>query len=199
MTGAPHTAAAARPVVPLRHGAAAAPAELGEGPVWDSERRELIWVDIDRGLVHRRARAARTLTLGAGQPVGCAVPRAGGGLALGVRDGFALVEPDGGEARLVAPVERERAGHPNERRRLRRARPPLGRHDVAARRHAAAGLYRLEPDLTVTRGAAGAVGVERHRLVARRATRSTTSTRPGAGSTCTTSTTQPGRSRAGAP
>ena len=34
MTGPPQ-AAAARPVVPLRHGAAAAPAELGEGPVWD--------------------------------------------------------------------------------------------------------------------------------------------------------------------
>ena len=76
MTGAPDVTAAAGPVVPLRHGAAAARAELGEGPLWDAAREELIWVDIDRGLVHRRGRGRADRTRDVGQPVGCAVPRA---------------------------------------------------------------------------------------------------------------------------
>jgi sugar lactone lactonase YvrE len=151
VTGPPHMAAAARPVVPLRHGAAAAPAELGEGPVWNAERRELIWVDVDRGLVHRRAPGGADVTLRAGQPVGCAVPRAGGGLVLAMRDGFALVEPDGDEPRLVAPVELERGdtrmndGACDARGRLWAGTMCL-RGDTRG-----AGLYRLDPDLSVVR------------------------------------------------
>ena len=151
MTGPPHLAAAARPVVPLRHGAAAAPAELGEGPVWDAERGELIWVDIDRGLVNRRATGRRDVTLSAGQPVGCAVPRAGGGLALAVRDGFALVEPGGEEPRLVAPVERERTDtRMNDGACDARGRLWAGTMSLRGDTRAAA-LYRLDADLTVRR------------------------------------------------
>lgn len=99
------------PAASLHRGAVAAPVrcELGEGPVWDAERRELLWVDIDAGLVHRLAADGAVRTLDVGQPVGCAVPRARGGLALAVRDGFALLGPDGDAPELVAPVERERA------------------------------------------------------------------------------------------
>jgi sugar lactone lactonase YvrE len=151
VTGPPQVAAAARPVVPLRHGAAAAPAELGEGPVWHAERQELIWVDIDRGLVHRRAPGRRDVTLSTGQPVGCVVPRAGGGLALAVRDGFALLDPGAAEPRLVAPVESERAdtrmndGACDARGRLWAGTMSL-RGDTRA-----AGLYRLDVDLAVRR------------------------------------------------
>jgi len=151
VTGQPHLAAAARPVVPLRHGAAAAPAELGEGPVWDAERGELIWVDIDRGLVHRRAGGRRDVTLTAGQPVGCAVPRAGGGLALALRDGFALVDPGGEEPRLVASVERERADtRMNDGACDARGRLWAGTMSLRGDTRGAA-LYRLDPDLTVRR------------------------------------------------
>jgi sugar lactone lactonase YvrE len=150
MTGPPQ-AAAARPVVLLRHGAAAAPAELGEGPVWDADRGELIWVDIDRGLVHRRAPGRKDLTLSAGQPVGCAVPRAGGGLALAMRDGFGLVEPGGHEPRLVAPVERERADtRMNDGACDARGRLWAGTMSLRGDTRAAA-LYRLDPDLSVVR------------------------------------------------
>ena len=146
MTGAPELAEAASVVA-----VAAAPAELGEGPVWDALRERLIWVDIDRGLVHRRARGRADTTLDVGQPVGCAVPRAGGGLALALRDGFALVPPEGGRPELVVPVERER----------RDTRMNDGACDSGGRLWAgtmslrgdtrSAALYRLDPDLGVTR------------------------------------------------
>jgi sugar lactone lactonase YvrE len=166
VTDAPRVAAVARPVaaqqapggarraatsVPLRHGAAAAPAELGEGPVWDADGEELIWVDIDRGLVHRRSRGRSDRTVNVGQPVGCAVPRAGGGLALALRDGFGLLPPGGGEARLVAPVERERPDtRMNDGACDSRGRFWAGTMSLTGDTRAAA-LYRLDPDLSVTR------------------------------------------------
>jgi sugar lactone lactonase YvrE len=151
MTGAPHVTAAARPVVPLRHGAAAAAAELGESPVWDARRGELLWLDVDRGLVHRRARGRADVTMDAGQPVGCAVPRARGGLALALRDGFALLPPGGGEPELVAPVERERRDtRMNDGACDGRGRFWAGTMSLAGDTRSAA-LYRLDPDLRVTR------------------------------------------------
>ena len=151
MTGPPQAATAARPVVPLRHGAAAAPAELGEGPVWDARRQELLWVDIDRGLVHRRAPGRRDVTLSVGQPVGCAVPRAGGGLALAVRDGFALVDPGGGEPRLACPVELERPDtRMNDGACDARGRLWAGTMSLRGDTRSAA-LYRLDADLVARR------------------------------------------------
>ena len=117
MTGAPNVAAG-RPVavaqapggarraatcVVLRHGAAAAPAELGEGPVWDAAAGSSIWVDVDRGLVHRRACGRADVTRRPWASRWAAPFRApAGGLALALRDGFALVPPGGGEPQLVA-------------------------------------------------------------------------------------------------
>ena len=141
----------ARPVASLRHGAAAAPALLGEGPVWDPVRGELVWVDIECGVVHRWRPGEADVSLDLGQPVGCAVPRAGGGLALALRDGFALLPPDGRRARLVAPVEQQRSdtrmndGACDSRGRFWAGTMSLGGDTRTA------GLYRLDPDLTVTR------------------------------------------------
>jgi sugar lactone lactonase YvrE len=145
--------AVARPVVPLRHGAAAAPAaELGEAPVWDAATGELVWVDIDRGLVHRRASGRADVTVDVGRPVGCAVPRAGGGLALALRDGFALLPPDGGAARLVAPVESHKPDtRMNDGAVDARGRFFAGTMSLAGDTRGGA-LYRLDPDdLTATR------------------------------------------------
>ena len=148
---APDVAAVARPVASLRHGAAAAPTLLGEGPVWDVVRGELVWVDIDRGLVHRRAPGGAEITVEVGQPVGCAVPRAGGGLALALRDGFALLPAGGSEARLVAPVEQQRPDtRMNDGGCDSRGRFWAGTMSLAGDTRTAA-LYRLDADLTVTR------------------------------------------------
>ncbi len=140
-----------RPVDSFRHGAAAVPALLGEGPVWDPALDELVWVDIERGLVHRLRSGEAEVRLDVGQPVGCAVPRAAGGLALALRDGFALLDADGGRPRLVAPVEHERSdtrmndGGCDSRGRFWAGTMSL-RGDTRA-----GSLYRLDADLTVTR------------------------------------------------
>ncbi|WP_320775050.1 SMP-30/gluconolactonase/LRE family protein [Streptomyces sp. CRN 30] len=73
-----------------------AEAELGEGPTWDPAAGHLIWVDILGCRVHTYdpatgRRAVRTTE----QHVGAAKPRAGGGLVLNLRDGVALLDPDG--------------------------------------------------------------------------------------------------------
>ena len=106
-------------------------ADLGEGPLWDGRTSELLWVDIMAGLVHRFDPAAGTDdAIDVGQPVGAVVPRAAGGYALAVREGFALLDSP-----CRRPAAR-RAGRPgpsgvaDERRRLRLTRSLLGGHDA---------------------------------------------------------------------
>ena len=82
-------------------------ANLGEGPVWDARTNELLWVDIMAGLVHRFDPLTGTdVSVDVGQPVGAVVPRAAGGYALAVRDGFAVADTHLDDVRLVAPVDR---------------------------------------------------------------------------------------------
>ncbi|WP_433257091.1 SMP-30/gluconolactonase/LRE family protein [Streptosporangium sp. CA-135522] len=71
-------------------------ARLGEGPRWDDRTETLLWVDIPAGRVHRLDPADGSHgAIEVGQPVGVAVPRASGGLALAVRDGFAVLPESG--------------------------------------------------------------------------------------------------------
>ncbi|MEV0390613.1 SMP-30/gluconolactonase/LRE family protein [Nonomuraea sp. NPDC050643] len=78
-------------------------ARLGEGARWDPSTGTLLWVDIPAGVVHRLDPADDTQeTVDVGQPVGVAVPREPGGLALALRDGFAVLEE--GAPVVIAPV-----------------------------------------------------------------------------------------------
>ncbi|WP_344578350.1 SMP-30/gluconolactonase/LRE family protein [Nonomuraea roseoviolacea] len=90
------------------------PSRLGEGPRWDGRTGTLLWVDIPRGLVRRLDPADGShAVLGVGQPVGAAVPRAAGGLALAVRDGFALLrEPAWQEPAWDGPADEAAADGP---------------------------------------------------------------------------------------
>ncbi len=82
----------------LRARVVRAPAcELGEGPVWDRRRGELVWVDLHAGVVHRFrpgidgvAGAVETTALGI--PVGCLAPRRAGGWVLATGRGFAVAD-----------------------------------------------------------------------------------------------------------
>jgi len=77
-------------------------AELGEGPIWDARTQELLWVDILPGTVHRFDPATGTdRQFHAGGFVGAVVPRAAGGYALAVAEGFALASDDGEVTPLV--------------------------------------------------------------------------------------------------
>jgi sugar lactone lactonase YvrE len=124
-------------------------AQLGEGPVWDERDGSLWFTDITGCRLHQvdvGARTQRVVTMD--QEIGALVPRASGGFALAVRDGFAVW--DGRAMTVVNDV-------------LAR-RPDLRMNDGKCDRHGrfwasamewqgAPGqgtLYRLDPDLTVT-------------------------------------------------
>ncbi len=84
-------------------------ANLGEGPVWDARTSELLWVDIMSGLVHHFDPVTGTdASVDVGQPLGAVVPRAAGGYALAVRDGFAVADTHVDNMRLVAISNRRR-------------------------------------------------------------------------------------------
>lgn len=68
--------------------------ELAEGPVWDSSRGVLWWVDILAGRVHMSAGGADSW-FDAGDSVGAVGLTTSGGLVLALTDGFALSGSDG--------------------------------------------------------------------------------------------------------
>ncbi|MBV9545748.1 MAG: SMP-30/gluconolactonase/LRE family protein [Chloroflexi bacterium] len=127
-------------------------AAVAEGPVWDERTRRLIWVDIMNNAVHSfEPSSGQDSSVDVGQPVGAAVLRANGGLALAVRDGFALLDADFTNFRMVAQVE---ADLPNNRMNDGKC-DPLGRFWAGTMQFsptsASGALYRLDPDLRVTR------------------------------------------------
>ncbi len=125
-------------------------AEVGESPVWDTERGELLWVDIPRGLVHRLDPATgRDVPLPVGQPVGAVALRASGGLVLALRDGFGLLDYGSREVSIVQGVETDLPGNRmNDGKCDRAGRFWAGTMAVDETPYAGA-LYRLDTDLRV--------------------------------------------------
>lgn len=129
-----------------------AKAELGEGPRWHDAERRLYWVDIARNELHRfdpetGADEKRVFD----QPVGCFAFRAGGGLLLAMKDGFATI--DDWDAAAMSFGEQVLAGKDAYRFNDGRT-DPWGRFWVGsvdtAKRTGEAALYRLDPDGRVT-------------------------------------------------
>ncbi|WP_422935604.1 SMP-30/gluconolactonase/LRE family protein [Sinomonas sp. P47F7] len=126
-------------------------AGLGEGPWWDEQHSQLLWVDIFAGEIHcLDTSSGRDRSIHVGQPIGMVAGRTSGGLVCAVRDGVAFVERDGSGFELVAPVEAENAGN----------RMNDGACDQAGRLWAGTmaadlspsqgSLYRIGPDLCAT-------------------------------------------------
>jgi sugar lactone lactonase YvrE len=126
-------------------------ARLGEGPVWEARSGRLAWVDIEGRELHSTdPGTGATTTQPMPLPIGIAVPRESGGYIAALEDGFHAIDAQGGTER-VAAIDSE-AG------RLRfndGACDPVGRflagtmaYDYAP---GAAALYRLDPDLRVSR------------------------------------------------
>ena len=87
----------------------AAPADLGEGPLWDARSGELVWLDITGQLVHRLdPSTGRDRPIQVGQEVGAVGLRSSGGLVGALREGFALIADDG-RCELISDTERDRA------------------------------------------------------------------------------------------
>jgi sugar lactone lactonase YvrE len=127
-------------------------AELGEGPIWDPGQDVLYWVDITKHLVHRYDPATgQDVTKDMGRPVGVVVPRASGGLVLGLQGGFYALDWDTGEQTLLAPVEAEDPGaRINDGAVDSRGRFWAGTLN-AAPQQGLGGLYRLDLDHHVTK------------------------------------------------
>jgi sugar lactone lactonase YvrE len=129
--------------------AVVAPAELGEGPRWDAATQSLLWVDIPARLVHRYDATSRTnTTQQVADVVSLALPRARGGVVIGLPDGLHLL--DAGGSPLIAAIEPEQAG----------TRTNDGACDAAGRlwvgtmaldeRSPLGALYRVDANLSVT-------------------------------------------------
>lgn len=70
------------------------PAELGEGPLWLTDRQRLAWVDVPNGEIHSvdpfQGRSSHS-TMKMDEPVSCLAPAAGGDLLVGTGSGVTLV------------------------------------------------------------------------------------------------------------
>ena len=126
------------------------PGRLSEGPRWDDERQELLWVDILGRGFHRATLTAggepdqvRTMVLD--RHVGAVAPVAGGGYVLAAGQGFLFVDEAGSIRELAQPE----AG--NEKVRMNDgACDPQGRFWAGTMAYdespGAGTLYRLELD-----------------------------------------------------
>lgn len=131
-------------------------AELGEGPIWDSARGRLLFVDIMRGHLHEfDPSTRRDRVVAVGQPVGAVTPTTAGDWVVAARDGFFRVDPDSGKTTFIAHVERDDAatrmndGYVDRRGRFWAG--TMGMGGVQER----GSLYRLDPDGTVSRHITG--------------------------------------------
>jgi sugar lactone lactonase YvrE len=125
-------------------------AELGEGPRWDARAQRLLWVDIMRGRVHAfRPGHSACRSVDVGRPVGALACTADGGIVLAVAGGFARLDWESGQVRMLAAVEADRP----QNRMNDGACDPAGRFwagTMALDEGPGAGaLYRLDPDGTV--------------------------------------------------
>jgi sugar lactone lactonase YvrE len=127
---------------------------LSEGPRWDAERGELLWVDIVGSQLHRARLGAGGLlevvaSIQFDRMVGAVAPAVGGGYVLAAGAGFLFADPSG-EVRELAQPEGGRA----DVRMNDGACDPQGRFWAGTMAHdesAGAGvLYRLELDGTCT-------------------------------------------------
>jgi sugar lactone lactonase YvrE len=135
------------------------PALHGEGPTWDAERGELLWVDIAQGLVRRAVVSARgdlseVACDRGGGTVGFVIPAVAGGWLLGADGGITHLSEDG-EARVLLALAGEGGGPDDGGTRMND-----GGCDRAGRffagtmafdeRPGAGSLYRLDLDGVVT-------------------------------------------------
>jgi sugar lactone lactonase YvrE len=127
-------------------------AELGEGPIWEAGRQQLLFVDIMRGDVHAFDPATGSdAVIDIGQPAGAVAPTTRADWIVAAADGFYRANPLSGEVRLVAIVE----GDIPDNRMNDGYCDPQGRFWAGTmsmtRRPKAGALYRLNPEGGVTR------------------------------------------------
>jgi sugar lactone lactonase YvrE len=138
--------------------ASAAPAEHGEGPVWDDAAQELVWVDITGGMVRRgRLQGDDVVDVAehrGGDTVGFVVPAAAGGWLLGAGAGISRLTAEGGSSVLIEltgeGLSEEEGGTRMNDGACDRAGRFFGGTMAFDERRGAGTLYRLDLDGTVS-------------------------------------------------
>ncbi|WP_095011919.1 SMP-30/gluconolactonase/LRE family protein [Tsuneonella mangrovi] len=83
-------------------------ATLGEGPVWDTQRNQLWFVDIKQRKIHRFDPCAKAVrSWDAPGQIGWVLPAADGTLIAGLQQGLARFDPNDGSFEVFAEVEPE--------------------------------------------------------------------------------------------
>lgn len=128
-------------------------AQVGESPVWCDRRQVLWWVDIGAGMLHRFDPATGADDLWPmGRAVACIALTEGDDLVLGLADGLFRFSPDSGQQTLIAEPESDRPeNRPNDAAMGRDGRFYFGTMKAQPDGVAGGALYRLDPDLRVTR------------------------------------------------
>ena len=124
--------------------------ELGEGPVWDPQTGELVFVDIaGRAVLRHRPGEAHARAIPTPLDIGCVSMRRGGGLVAALADGFWVTEPGSETWTRLAAVE---ADLPDRRFNDGKC-DPAGRLLAGSmaydKRRGGGALYQLDPDGTV--------------------------------------------------
>lgn len=124
---------------------------LGEGPVWDSDRNQLYWVDITGKEVHIYNPKDKTdRAINVGQYVGAIVPREKGGLVTALQNGLYFLDEETSRLSFITAPE----SHLPDNRFNDGKCDPAGRFWVGTMNQdgevtGAGSLYRLDTDLSV--------------------------------------------------
>lgn len=126
-----------------------AKSQLGEGPVWDSDRGVLWWVDSTRCIVHRYdPRSGSDQAIGVPEQVGAVALRRGGLLIALARE-LAVLDPEHGRIRPLLRFADDPWLRCNDGKCDAMGRLWVGRMSVGPTRRPGS-LLRVDPDLTVT-------------------------------------------------
>jgi sugar lactone lactonase YvrE len=125
---------------------------LGEGPLWDVDEQRLYWIDSFDGRVFRCTADGREVRAwDVPEKIGSMCLRRGGGAVISLQSGFHFLDLGTGE---VTPVHDPEPDRPNNRvndgKVDKRGRFLAGSMDTMEEGPNGA-LYRLDPDLTVTK------------------------------------------------
>lgn len=131
--------------------AIAAQAPLAEAPVWDATAERLIWVDILAHTVHSFDPATgRDTSVPVAESPGVAIPRQAGGLVLALGHGFGFLDAEGRLETVASLPQGEIHARMNDGCCDSAGRLWAGTVGLGEEPHAGS-LYRLDPDLSVTR------------------------------------------------